>query len=80
MPANQEEPDGFLQAALRWRGSATPRILPGLILELQYPFNEKSLSHLPLHAICDTIKDNGLALLVPQSVVTELSQESFRSN
>jgi len=32
-------------------------------LELQYPFATKSLSHLPLHTICNTIMTNGLALL-----------------
>ncbi|MGZ5050499.1 MAG: bestrophin family protein [Methylobacter sp.] len=32
-------------------------------LELQNPFDTKNLSHLPLHAICDTIKQQCLALL-----------------
>lgn len=32
-------------------------------LELQYPFDTKSLSHLPLHTICNTVKANGLGLL-----------------
>lgn len=36
-------------------------------LELQYPFDTQSLSHLPLHGICNTIKDNGLALLASVS-------------
>ncbi|MGJ0486594.1 MAG: bestrophin family protein [Methylomicrobium sp.] len=33
--------------------------------ELQYPFATKSLSHLPLHTICNTVRANGLALLDP---------------
>jgi putative membrane protein len=32
-------------------------------IELQNPFNTKSLSHLPLHTICDSIKLHCLALL-----------------
>ncbi len=32
-------------------------------IELQNPFSTKNLSHLPLHSICDTIKNNCLALL-----------------
>lgn len=32
-------------------------------VELQYPFSTKSLSHLPLNAICGTIEGNLLALL-----------------
>jgi putative membrane protein len=35
-------------------------------IELQKPFNTKSLSHLPLHAICGTIKLDCLALLEQQ--------------
>lgn len=36
-------------------------------LELQYPFDTQSLSHLPLHGICNTIKENGIALLASVS-------------
>ena len=32
-------------------------------LELQYPFDIESLSHLPLTSICNTILANGLSLL-----------------
>ncbi len=32
-------------------------------VELQYPFSTKSLSHLPINAICGTIEGNLLALL-----------------
>lgn len=32
-------------------------------IELQNPFDTKNLSHLPLHSICDTIKDHCLALV-----------------
>jgi len=32
-------------------------------IELQNPFNTTSLSHLPLHTICDSIKLHCLALL-----------------
>jgi len=34
-------------------------------IELQNPFDTKSLSHLPLHTICDSIKLHCLALLEP---------------
>jgi putative membrane protein len=42
-------------------------------LELQYPFSTKSLSHLPLHSICNTVMVNGLALL--ESAVADGKQK-----
>jgi ion channel-forming bestrophin family protein len=36
IPANREELPGFLPSALMWRGSVTPRILPGVILASLY--------------------------------------------
>ena len=66
---NQEEASNFLRGAIVWRGSVTPRIMPMLLLsldrigiELQKPFDKKSLSHLPLDALCEAIKLQGLNL------------------
>ncbi|MGZ8196636.1 MAG: hypothetical protein ACXWTH_13505, partial [Methylosarcina sp.] len=36
-------------------------------LDLQYPFNLKRLSHLPLNGICNTIKANGLVFLAREN-------------
>lgn len=35
--ANREESMSFLRGALMWRGSVTPRVLPGLLLASCYP-------------------------------------------
>ncbi|WP_024296828.1 bestrophin family protein [Methylomicrobium lacus] len=45
--------------------------------ELQYPFSTNSLSHLPLHGICNTIKANGLALLEAVTASRNDNEDSF---
>ncbi|MGZ8201177.1 MAG: bestrophin family protein [Methylosarcina sp.] len=48
-------------------------------LDLQYPFNLKRLSHLPLNGICNTIKANGLVFLARENEAAQAGRQT-RSN
>jgi putative membrane protein len=48
-------------------------------LDLQYPFNLKRLSHLPLDGICNTIKANGLVFLARENEAAQPADQSART-